>query len=270
MAEHDLQAEMARNPIDPGYRLRLPGRVSDSQDRSESDLIAGVLTRFTSTFGTERARFVRRMPAGDWQVHTLQNGTLSTHPADHAEIAMAWMVGLSRFPIRVTRPRVTQPDGGGVRPIAVTSYLGIPVLCGDHLVGIVELAGSVKADLERTLERLSADLTLFGKRLTHDPAIRASQQIDLDVDCRLDGGFWSTEDLDLDADQWAVVRAIGRRALLREVLEVTHLSEERLIETTRALVARGIVSVRASTRVLATEPAHARIPAGFAADGGGV
>lgn len=255
-------------PAGSAYDLRAHGHVPHSRAETESSLIRNALAECAATFGTERARFVRRISAGGWYVHALQNGSLITHHADQAEIAMAWMVGLSRFPIRVTKPRVTQADGSGVRPIAVASYLGIPVLCRDHLVGVIELAGNVKGDLGRTLERLSSDFATFGERLTHDPALRATQLIDLDAECWLDGGFWRTGEIDISADEWAVLSAIGERGLLSEVAASVRLPEEQLIDVTRQLVVCGIASARATTRVLADDRERYQFAASVAAGSG--
>lgn len=227
---------------------------------TEYSLIVDVLTHCASTLDTERARFIRRLAAGDWQVHSLQNGVLVTHQADHAEVAMAWMVGLSRFPIRVTRPRVTHPDGSGVRPIAVASYLGIPVLCQDEFVGVVELAGTIKGDLERVLDVLAPGLSRFGERLTYDPSLRAAQLIDLDVECALAGGFWAADRIRLTAPEWQVVHAIDKDSRLRDVLKATAFSENELIELIRGLLSRGLVTVRATTRVLKDDQGWPRSP----------
>jgi hypothetical protein len=253
----------------PDLPIGAPGKRTDSSEssfsqqfarpgknRRESDVIHEVLKLCASAFETDRARFIRQLSTGDWQVYSIQRDFLRTHQADYAEISMAWAVGLSRIPARLSRPRVTQPDGEGIRPIAVTSYVGIPVLCRDHFVGVIELAGNVKGDLERTIERLSGPLERFGNRLTHDPSLRATQLIDLDVECWLDGGCWSSGSIDLDADEWALLAAMDCPAPLRRVVDRLPFTSERSIDVVRSLVARGVVSVRASTRPLvdAQEP----------------
>ena len=264
--EHDLPAYNMTDPEFSENSSNAPRRTSSS---AEMPIIVDALRQCATMFGTQRARFMRQLPDGDWTVHTLHQGSATSHIADQAEIAMAWMVGLSRFPIRVTRPRVTQPDGSGVRPIALTSYLGIPVLCQNHFAGVIELAGSTKGDLERTLDLLSETLVCLGYRLTHDPAVRASQHIDLDVECGLDGGFWSPNEITLDAEEWAVLSVLGSPAVLRDVAASLSYPDGRLIDVVHSLVSRGLVSARATIRTLSEESDSARIPAEVALDGGG-
>lgn len=220
-------------------------------DRAEADLIRDTLLLCARTFGTERARFIRQLSAEEWQVHSLKNDTLFNHRADYAEVSMAWAVGLSRFPIRKTRPRITDLEGGGVRPIAVTTYFGIPVLCGDHLVGVIELAGNIGGDLLRTLETLAADLDRFGKRLTHDPSLRAPQFIDLQSECWIDGGCWASGEIDLSPDEWKLLSEIGAPEPVAAIAARVDFPDERVLELIRMLVGRGVVTVRASTRALA-------------------
>ena len=250
MVEHDLPAQPAHKLTDPRSAentLVAHRRLSIS---AEIPLILETLRHCAAAFGTDRARFVRQLPGGEWTVHTLQHDAIISHSADRAEIAMAWTVGLSRFPMRVTRPRVTEPDGSGIRPIAVTSYLGIPILCCDQFVGVIELAGTVKGDLERTLDVLGVELTRFGYRLTHDPSIRAEPHIDLDVECRLDGGFWSPNELKLSDDEWTLLAVMGAPASLNNIVPQVPLSEERVMASTRSLASHGLVTVRAETRAL--------------------
>ena len=204
----------------------------------------------STTFGTERARYIRQLQSGEWQVHSLKSDLVVTHQADYAEIAMAWAVGLSRFPIRVTRPRITDLDGGSVRPIAVTTYFGIPVLCGDHLVGVIELAGNVAGDLLRTLETVAVELERFGNRMIHDPSLRAPQQIDIECECWIDGGCWSHGRIEITSDEWRLLSEIGEPELLSSVADRVDCSDSELIDLVRSLVSRGVVSVRATTRVL--------------------
>lgn len=218
--------------------------------RAESDLIRDTLMLCVQAFGTERARFIRQLTDGAWQVHALKNDALFSHRADYAEVSMAWAVGLSRFPIRVNRPRITDLGGGSVRPIAVTTYFGIPVICGDHLVGVIELAGNIGGELLRTLDTLAADLNRFGKQLTHDPSLRATQFVDLESECWIAGGCWVSGDVELSADEWAVVVEISEPEPLRAVLSRVDLDEERFLDTVRRLVGCGVVALRASTRAL--------------------
>ena len=256
MAVHDLPAEMADNLAEFPAVTHVAAIPQPRRDSSESDLIHNMLARCARTFGTERARFIRQLPGSRWQVHAIQHqdGPLITHFADHAEIAMAWAVELSRFPMRVTRPRVTQPDGSGVRPIAVSSYFGIPVLCGDHFVGVIELAGNVSGELERALETLRVDLQMFGNRLTHDSSIRATQHVDPECECWLDGGYWSRSTCDVTSEEWRFLAQLGEPSQLQSVADRLSISGEEAVNLARALLGRGLVLVRASTRPL-EEPA---------------
>jgi hypothetical protein len=252
MAEQHLPAEMADNLADFPTVTHVVATPRPRPDRTESDLILDILARCARTFGTERARFVRQLPGREWQVHAIQHqdGPLITHFADHAEIAMAWAVGLSRFPIRVTRPRVTLPDGTGVRPIAVSGYFGIPVLCGDHFVGVIELAGSVSGELERSLETLRADLRLFGNRLTHDSSIRVAQHVDPEVECWLDGGCWFKPTCEVTSDEWRFLAQLGEPLQLQIVADRLAISGDQAVSLARSLLGKGLISVRASTRPL--------------------
>lgn len=253
IVEHDLPAAPANKEIDPERTENAPSYSRHKSSSIETPIIVDALRACATAFGVERARFMRQLPAGEWAVHTLHQNSVTSHTADQAEIAMAWMVGLSRFPIRVIRPRITQPDGSAVRPIAMTSYLGIPVLCRNHFTGVIELAGSVTRDLERTLDLLSETLASLGYCLTHDPSIRVSQHIDLDIECGLDGGFWSPNEVTLDADEWTVLSAICRPTVLRDVASALPYSDDELIDIVRRLVSRGLVSVRATTCILSEE-----------------
>lgn len=249
MAEIELSEEVARNSAMDATATAV--KRSTRPSSCEADLILDVLTLCADTFATSRARFIRELPGGEWQVYSMKGDSLFTHMADYAEIGMAWAVGLSRFPMRVTRPRITAPDGSAVRPIAVTSYFGIPILCADHFVGVIELAGNISNDLERTLERLRATLQNFGTMLTHDPSLRLPQLIDMECECWLDGGSWTRPRIELDSDEWVLVAALREPTLLRALVEDMPFTEERLVEMVRSLVGRGMLSVRASTRSLA-------------------
>lgn len=267
--EHDLPAQPANNETAPKCAENTSASPRRKPSSAETPIIVDTLRQCAATFGIERARFMRQLPAGEWVVHTLHQDSMTSHTADQAEIAMAWMVGLSRFPIRVTRPRVTQPDGSGIRPIAMTSYLGIPVLCQNRFAGVIELAGSFKGNLERTLDLLSETLVRLGYCLIHDPSIRGSQHIDLDVECGLDGGFWSPNEITLGAEEWTVLSAMGPPTVLRDVASTLPYSDGDLIDVVQGLVSRGLVSVRAAPRTLSEKRDSPRVPAGVSLNDGG-
>lgn len=232
----------------------IPAVIRHKRTPSEMPVIVEALEQCSSAFGTDRARMMRQTSNGEWTVHTLHQGSVTSHAADQAEIAMAWMVGLSRVPVRVTRPRVTQADGSGIRPIAVTTYVGIPVLCQNHFAGVIELAGSDTADLVRVLDSLSMSVARLGYRLTHDPSIRAQQYLDMDVECSLDGGFWNPGEVVLSADEWLVLSAMGSpENMLRDVAATLALPDAGVIEVVQSLVGKGLVAVRATTRALSED-----------------
>lgn len=262
--EHDLMARTA--PFMPGVDENA-SYARRTFSNADMPIILDALAQCAEAFGTERARFMRQGPDGEWIVHSLHQGSMTSHTADQAEVAMAWMVGLSRFPIRVTRPRVTQLDGSGTRPIAMTGYLGIPILCQNQFAGVIELAGSVTGDLERTLDRLGETLARLGYRLIHDPSVRAAQHVDLDVECGLAGGFWSPNEITLEEDEWAVLSVMGPSAPLHEIAARVPLPDDQLIEVIHSLVSRGLVSVRASTRILSRHDPVYSLAAAF--DNGG-
>lgn len=257
--ERELPAQPANSLNEPGFSEYALAAARRKFSNAELPIIIDALSQCATAFGTDRARFIRQTADGEWVVYTLHQDSVSSHSADQAEIAMAWLVGLSRFPIRVTRPRVTYPDGSGIRPIAVTSYVGIPILCQNHFAGVIELAGSDTNDLERVLARLSDSLALLGYCLVHDPALRAPQHIDLDVECGLGGGFWSQNEMVLTPDEWSVLSLIGSPIVLRDAVSSLTLSDGRLIDVIRVLVSRGLVSVRASTDPL-TDASDTRRP----------
>lgn len=258
--EHDLPAQPATNLDDPLFSDYALSSIRRKVPNADMTVIVDALSRCSTAFGTDRARFMRQTAGDGWTVHTLHQGSVTSHPADQAEIAMAWLVGLSRSSVRVTRPRVILPDGGGVRPISTTSYLGVPVVCQNHFAGVIELSGSDVDDLDRVLGRLDDTLASLGYCLIHDPAIRAPRHIDLDAKCRLDGGFWSRSEVTLDADEWSVLSLVGSSTSLRDAVASLTLSEERLIDVVHSIVSRGLVSVRATTREIshADDPSNLR------------
>lgn len=207
-------------------------------------LILDVLRQCASTFGIQRARFLRQTAGGSWQVHALQQEALVSHMADYAESAMGWTVALSRFPLRVTRPRITSPTGEQVRPIAVTTYLGIPVLCGDLLVGVIELAGRIDGDPAQQVDALSGIIADLGNRLVHDPQLQPLPVVSLDSECRLDGGNWSGGEIELSPREWEVVSAIAGSESLSALADRLDLSPHEVVATVNDLAVRGLVALQ--------------------------
>lgn len=205
-------------------------------------LILDVLRQSASTFGIQRARFLRQTAEGVWQVHAMQQDKLITHTADYAESAMGWTVALSRFPLRVTRPRITSPSGENVRPIAVTNYLGIPVLCGDLVVGVIELAGRMDGDPAQQVDSLAGIIADLGLRLAHNPQFQPQPELDLSSECHLDGGTWVDGDIYLSENDWTVVSALAGGEPLSTLAARLDLSEDDLLTTVCDLASRGLIT----------------------------
>lgn len=228
-----------------------PGTASTRQPRSDRHdqgmaLVLDVLRQCAATFGIPRVRFLRQNPAGDWIVHTMQQDTLITHTADYAESAMGWMVALSRFPLRVTRPRITSPGGEHVRPIAVTNYLGIPVLCSDQVVGVIELAGKIDGDPSHQVEAVSGIIADLGRRLMHDPEMQPCPvTLGPDTRCSLAGGKWGDVDIDLSPDVWTIASTISPGEQIAAIASRLDWPEETVISTVSELVAMGLIAVQA-------------------------
>ncbi|HUH06543.1 MAG TPA: GAF domain-containing protein, partial [Egibacteraceae bacterium] len=142
-------------PVDKGTDAADAGPGVDPSSHvahSREEFISETLDWCAELFRSQRARFVRPTESGGWIVYTRQNNVLSTHEADYAEAAMARAVGLGRHPLVVTRPRVTRPGTTDLRPISVSSYLGIPLISQDRLVGVIECAGEARPDIEAALQ----------------------------------------------------------------------------------------------------------------------
>jgi len=226
-----------------------------SGSQTEQQIIQTTLVWAAEVFATPRARFVRRFPDGIWMVQSIVQGKLVSQPADRAEIAMAWTVGLSRHAVRVTRPRVTTFDGEGVRPIAVTNYLGIPIVCNDEFIGVIEVAGHVKPDVDLLLPVAQNRLSAFGERLLHDPTLRFEPYIDADTICELNAGAFVAGDNALNGRELFFLAALDQPTRLGDMAHSLASSEAEITELARALIGRGLISLRAPTRMLASNAA---------------
>lgn len=277
VAEAEMTAQSMASPIDPTpYRatdasgtaalqfgadasLRTTGLLQGlTHSRTEQEIIQVTLTWCAELFRTPRARFVRRYPDGAWVVHSVVQGKLVGQAADRAEIAMAWSVGLTRQPLRVTRPRVTTFDGAGVRPIAVTNYLGIPVLCGDEFMGVIEAAGSVTPELDALLPLVQERLKTFAERLVHDPALRFDPAVDADTRCELSGGSQPALAINLSGQELMLLSALAGPTRLGDLAAETGLAVTDVLNIARGLVSRNLVSLRAPTRLLSTTTTSGR------------
>jgi hypothetical protein len=217
---------------------------------SEQEIVQATLAWAAEVFATPRARFVRRFPDGTWMVQSIAQGKLVSQPADRAEIAMAWTVGLSRHAVRVTRPRVTTFDGQGVRPIAVTKYLGIPIVCNDEFLGVIEVAGNVKPDVDLILPIAQLRLKVFGERLLHDPTLRFEPFVDADTICALNAGAFVSGEYAVSGCELAFLAVLDQPTRLGDLAYSLASSEAKVIAIARNLVGRGLISLRAPTRML--------------------
>jgi hypothetical protein len=219
---------------------------------SDQRYVAEVLEWIASELGTKRARYVRLLPSGIWIVQTVVQGKIVAQPADRAEIAMAWAVGLSRDIYSASRPRVMTADGDGIRPIAVTTYIAIPVLCQQGLAGVIEAAGELKPSAER-IARASIDrLTEFATRLMFDPGLRSEPRIGTDTECDIAAGLNSSSCTHLSPTEWEFVGTLMGPKTLGDIADELEWTEDQAIEMAKQLVARGMITVRTPTGVLMT------------------
>ena len=235
---------------------------------SDQRYVAETLHWIAAELGTKRARFVRLLPSGIWIVQTVAQGKIVAQPADRAEIAMAWSVGLSRDIYSASRPRVMTLDGQGIRPIAVTTYIAIPVLCQQGLSGVIEAAGELKPGAERIARAATERLAEFATRLMFDPGLRSGPRITLDTECEIAAGLNSSSCTQLSAAEWEFIGTIMDTKTVGEIVDELGWEEAQVIEVVRELVARGMITVRTPTGVLMTsttsllkDPADFPVPA---------
>jgi hypothetical protein len=219
---------------------------------SDQRFVAETLEWIAGQLGAKRARFVRLLPSGVWIVQTVVQGKIVAQPADRAEIAMAWAASLSREPYSASRPRVTTLDGSGIRPIAVTSYIAIPVLCQEGLAGVIEAAGDLRPDAERIARNASGRLSEFAVRLMFDPGLRAAPRITMDTECEITSGLGSVNHIVLSSHEWTFVSCIRGTMHLSDILDATSFDEETVFELALGLVGRGLITLRTPTGLLMT------------------
>jgi hypothetical protein len=214
---------------------------------TQEEFIAQTLTWCGDLFGASRARFIRPLESGAWIVYTRQQESVLTHMADQAEIAMAYTVGLSRQPLVVTRPRISRLDGSGLRPIALKSYLGIPIICQDRLVGVIEFAGDVRSDIEAALYSASTRLINAGERLIFDPSLRRTQgELSPETSVVLSGGIWARGDVVISPAEMPFLAAISGPMTLATIATTTGLDTEHIIALAEELIERGLIEVHTS------------------------
>jgi GAF domain-containing protein len=210
---------------------------------TEAELVAQTLAWCAALFGVESARMVRPLPAGRWAIVTWRRNGVLAYAADHAEVSMAWLVGLNRAPLVVNRPRVAQLDGGNMRPISTKTYVGLPLMCQDQLIGVIEVAGDLKIDIDSAVQRAQPRLALVAQRIVHDPLLRPAPLVMPETRCALDGGMAFGGDIVLTPDEQRFLSA------LRGVMSVAAASAAAGLEVRDALpiaaglVARGLVAI---------------------------
>jgi hypothetical protein len=240
-ADADLQ------PFEFSYGPATVGEAPPSFDQqpaeTQEEFIAQTLNWCGDLFGASRARFIRPLESGRWIVYTRQNESMLTHLADQAEIAMAYTVGLSRQPLVVTRPRISRIDGSGLRPIALKSYLGIPIVCQDRLVGVVEFAGDVRPDMDAALYSAAARLAKVGERLLFDPGLqRRRDVITTETRVVLSSGIWARGNVTIRAGEMPFLAAITERPTIAEIAAATGITPDQAIALAGELIERGLIA----------------------------
>lgn len=235
--------EFADGPI--GLGDAMPAFNQELAETQE-EFIAQTLGWCAELFGASRARFIRPLESGAWIVYTRQQekAAVLTHLADHAEIAMAYTVGLSKQPLVVTRPRIAKLDGSGLRPIALKSYLGIPIVCQDRLIGVIEFAGDVRPDMESALYSAAPRLANVGERLLFDPGLRRRRAaITSATSVSLSGGVWARGDIVITPDEMTFLAAISGTMTVAAIASAANVAPDRALEMTNQLIERGLVAV---------------------------
>jgi len=208
---------------------------------TQEEFIAQTLNWCAELFGASRARFIRPLESGAWIVYTRQNASILTHLADEAEIAMAYTVGLSRQPLVVTRPRISRIDGSGLRPIALKSYLGIPIICQDRLVGVIEFAGDVRSDMESALYSAAPRLANAGTRLLFDPGLQRRPSVTADTVVQLAGGIWSRGDIVITPAEFHFLAAITDHMTVASAAEAADIEIDEAVARAGELIDRGLL-----------------------------
>lgn len=232
-----VDAQHARTPV-PGMT-----DTTEFKDESESGLIATTLARCARRFGANAARFVRPAENGEWMVVTWMSESISVHPADAAEVAMAWMVALGRTRLLVARPRVSAIDAVSVRPISTRNYLGIPVLCRDRVLGVIEVAGELRSDVESAAAVAQSDIDRFALRLAYDHSLQPTSPIVEETVIDIGGGSWPEGEVTLAADELRFAATIAEPLTIAEVASSAELPIERALEIAEQLLRLGMIEV---------------------------
>lgn len=210
--------------------------------RTREHLIAETLVWCAEQFASNRVRFVRPTSSGGWSVHTLRNGSVTTHEADYAEAAMAYTVSLGRHPLLVGWPRVGRVGTNELRPITVHSYLGIPLICQDRLAGVIESAGEARPELEMALLSALPRLEQIGERLLYDPSLVRRAAVDADSVCVLSSASWSNGAVTLTGAQLAFLAAIDGATTVAAAAAAAGIEIEAALAMTRSLIEQGLIT----------------------------
>lgn len=227
-----------------GTRSSPRGSSTGASVKRHESLISETLTWCCDLFGTTRARLVRPMDGGRWVVYTLQHDSLIMHAADYAEIAMAYTVGLGRQPLVVTKPRVAHADGTNLRPIALTGYLGIPMICQDRLIGVIELSSEIRPDIEMALSTAIPQLQATSERMVFDPHLHRHAQITRDSTIELNSAVWTAGTVTLAEDDMRFLSTIDGPTILTDAARLAGMDDDRAVELATSLAARGLVAAQ--------------------------
>jgi hypothetical protein len=207
--------------------------------------IAETLTWCCDLFGASHARFIRPMDDDQWIVYTRHKQTLISHVADWAEVAMAYTVGLGRHPFIARKPRISLADGSSLRPIALASYVAIPVICQDRLVGVIEFAGEVRQDIEAALASALPRLSEAAERLIFDPALNQRRHATASSRLALDSAVWSSGSVTLSSEELRLLSVIDGRRTVEVIANITGIEIDHAIDLAARFTERGLVEVLA-------------------------
>jgi GAF domain-containing protein len=216
------------------------------QDLAETqeEFIARTLSWCAELFGASRARFIRPLESGVWLVYSRQKESVLTHVADYAEIAMAYTVGLGRQPLIVTRPRISRIDGSGLRPIALASYLGVPIVCQDRLVGVIEFAGETRPDMDSVLYSVAPRLANVGERLLFDPSLhRRRGLLTADATIALAGAVLARGNVVVTPEELLFLSVISGQMTVAAVAAASGVDLDRALLLADGLIERGLIAV---------------------------
>jgi hypothetical protein len=209
----------------------------------QDTFIAETLAWCCDLFGASHARFIRPMDDDQWIVYTRHKQTLITHVADWAEVAMAYTVGLGRHPFIARKPRISLSDGSNLRPIALASYVAIPVICQDRLVGVIEFAGEVRQDIESALASALPRLSEAAERMLFDPALNQRRHATATSRLALDSAIWPAGSVSLTSEELRLLALIDGQRTLNTIADTANVAIDQAVTLASNLAERGLVEV---------------------------